>query len=421
MVDLASLLHVQLIHHRNHTMSLAHIIADIEQNDHAELTAIRQDIHAHPEMGLEEVRTAALVAAKLREWGVEVTEGVGGTGVVGVVRGTKPVGASNRSSAIGLRADMDALAIPEQTGVAYASTNPGIMHACGHDGHTTMLLGAAKYLARNRDFAGTVNLIFQPAEEGRGGAIAMLKDGLFDRFPCDAVYGLHNMPGYDEGKFAIRKGPMMAGGGKWRVVFHGTGGHGGATPHKATDVTIALAQYIMALQTVVSRNISPLETAVISVGSIHGGSNQSSNVMPSEVEVTGTMRYFNQETKDIIDRRMNDLAHAMAAANGCTAEVEMSWFATPLANASEQTDIAINAAQTLVGAPNVTTATPTTGGEDFAYMMEQRPGAFIFLGNGVTSADGKIHQVHTPHYNFNDAIIPTGAAYWVSVVQQELG
>ena len=401
-------------------MKLSDIVAEISQ-DHAALTAIRQDIHAHPEMGLEEVRTAALVAAKLKEWGIEVTTGVGGTGVVGVVRGTRPMGASNRSTAIGLRADMDALAIPEQTGVPYASKNPGVMHACGHDGHTTMLLGAAKYLAKNRDFAGTVNLIFQPAEEGRGGAIAMVNDGLFDRFPCDAIYGMHNMPGIEAGKFAIRKGPMMAGGGKWKVVFHGTGGHGGATPHKATDVTIALAQYIMAIQTIVSRNVSPLETAVISVGSINGGSNQSSNVMPSEVEVTGTMRHFNKETKEIIDRRMQDLAHAMAAANGCTAEVEMGWFATPLSNQAEQTDIAITAATALVGSADVSpNAGQTTGGEDFAYMMEKRPGAFIFVGNGV-DPDGKTHQVHTPHYNFNDAIIPTGAAYWVSVVQQEWG
>ena len=401
-------------------MSLSSII-DAIAIDQAELAAIRQDIHAHPEMGLEEVRTAALVAAKLQEWGIETTTGVGGTGVVGVVRGTRPVGPSNRERAIGLRADMDALAIPEQTGVPYASKNPGVMHACGHDGHTTMLLGAAKYLANNRDFAGTVNLIFQPAEEGRGGAIAMLKDGLFDRFPCDAIYGMHNMPGFEPGSFAIRKGSMMAGGGKWRVVFRGTGGHGGATPHLATDVTVALAQYIMALQTIVSRNVSPHETAVISVGSIAGGSNQSSNVMPSEIEVTGTMRHFTKPIMDIIDRRMTDLAHALAAANGCTAEVEMGWFATPLSNADEQTDLAIAVASKLVGAANVDPdVRKTTGGEDFAYMMEQRPGAFIFIGNGL-APDGKLHNVHTPHYNFNDDIIPTGAAYWVGLVQQELG
>ncbi len=401
-------------------MTLDHLLADIAQ-DHAELTAIRQDIHAHPEMGLEEVRTAGIVAAKLREWGIEVTEGVGVTGVVGVIRGTRPVGASNRHTAIGLRADMDALAIPEQTGVDYASKNPGVMHACGHDGHTAMLLGAAKYLSRNRDFAGTVNLIFQPAEEGRGGANAMLKDGLFERFPCDAIYGLHNMPGYAAGKFGIRKGAFMAGTGAWKVVFHGTGGHGGAYPHKSTDVSIALAQYVMAIQTVVSRNVSPLDTAVISVGSIHGGSNQSPNVMPSEMEITGTMRAFDKEVMATIDRRLTDLAHAMAGANGCSAEVTLRWGTTPLINASEQTDVALAAARALVGDGAVHPNTPaTTGGEDFAFMMEQRPGAFIFLGNGVNE-DGSTHQVHTPHYNFNDAVIPYGVAYWAQIVHQELG
>ncbi len=396
------------------------MLAAIAQ-DHAELTAIRQDIHAHPEMGLEEVRTAALVAAKLKEWGIEVTTGIGGTGVVGVVRGTRPVTPSNRERAIGLRADMDALAIPEQTGAPYASTNPGIMHACGHDGHTTMLLGAAKYLSKNRDFAGTVNLIFQPAEEGRGGAVAMLKDRLFERFPCDAIYGMHNMPGIAVGKFAIRSGPMLAGTGVWQVVFHGTGGHGGAYPHQATDVTIALAHYVMALQTVVSRNVSPLETAVISVGSIHSGSNKSSNVMPSEAEITGTMRAFTKPVMAIIDRRVAELAHAMAAANGCTADVTLRWGTTPMVNAPEQTDVAALAAGALVGAAAVNTnAQASTGGEDFAFMLEQRPGAMIMIGNGV-DADGKAHQVHTPHYNFNDEIIPTGVAFWAQVVRQELG
>ena len=400
-------------------MTTEAMLADIAQ-DHAELTAIRQDIHAHPEMGLEEVRTAALVAAKLREWGVEVTEGVGGIGVVGVIRGTRPVGPSNRERAIGLRADMDALAIPEQTGVDYASTNPGVMHACGHDGHTTMLLGAAKYLSRNRDFAGTVNLIFQPAEEGRGGAVKMLEDKLFERFPCDAIYGMHNMPGYQVGKFAIRKGPMLAGTGVWKVTFHGTGGHGGAYPHKSTDVSIAAAQFIMAVQTVVSRNVSPLDTAVISVGSIHGGSNQSPNVMPAEMEITGTMRAFEKSVMAIIDRRLRDLADAMAMAVGCSAAVEIRWGTTPLINAPEQTDQCVAAAAALVGAGAVNAnATASTGGEDFAFMMEQRPGAMILIGNGV-NPDGSTHQVHTPHYNFNDAIIPHGVAFWAQIVQQEL-
>ena len=382
---------------------------------HAELTDIRRDIHAHPEMGLEEVRTAALVAAKLKEWGIEVTEGVGVTGVVGTIRGRLP---GQRS--IGLRADMDALSIPEQTGLPYASTNAGVMHACGHDGHTTMLLGAARYLAENRDFSGTVQLIFQPAEEGRGGAVAMLKDKLFERFPCDAIYGMHNMPGIPVGKFAIRKGAFLAAAGGWKVVFKGTGGHGGATPHLATDVTVAQAQYIMALQAIIARNVSPMESAVISVGSIHGGSNMSSNVMPSEVEVTGTMRCFSKETQAILDRRMTELAHAMAAANGCTAEVELRWGTTPMVNHADQTDVAVTAANALVGAANVNPNAPAiTGGEDFCFMLEAKQGAFIFIGNGVNEG-GKTHQVHTPHYNFNDDIIPLGVAWWVNIVREEL-
>jgi hippurate hydrolase len=382
---------------------------------HPELTAIRRDIHAHPELGMEEVRTAALVAAKLREWGVEVTEKVGITGVVGTIRGKLP---GQRS--IGLRADMDALAIHEQTGLGYASANPGVMHACGHDGHTTMLLGAAKYLAAHRDFAGTVNLIFQPAEEGRGGAKAMLADKLFTRFPCDAIYGLHNMPGIEVGQFAIRKGPFMAAGGRWVVTFKGTGGHGGATPHLATDVAIAQAQYVMAIQTILSRSVPPYETAVISVGSIHGGSNQSSNVMPAEIEITGTMRCFNKTTQDLISERMTTQAKSIAASIGCEVDISLSWGFHTLVNNPEQTDVAIAAASALVGAENVDpNRTPTTGGEDFAFMMEERPGAFMFIGNGV-NPNGPTHAVHTPLYNFNDEIIPLGVEYWVSIVQQEL-
>ena len=383
---------------------------------HPELTAIRRDIHAHPEMGLEEVRTAALVAAKLREWGIEeVTEGVGKTGVVATIKGKLP-----GQRAIGLRADMDALSIPEQTGLPYASTTPGTMHACGHDGHTTMLLGAARHLAKNRDFGGTVQLIFQPAEEGRGGASGMLADGLFERFPCDAVYGMHNMPGIPTGRFAIRKGPFMAASGVWNVTFKGTGGHGGATPHLATDITVAQAQYIMALQTIISRNVPPNDTAVISVGSIHGGSNLSSNVMPSELEITGTMRCFTPATRAILDKRMTELADAMAAANGCTADVSLRWGTTPLVNHPEHTDVAIAAATALVGAEHVTPdSPPITGGEDFCYMLEAKPGAFIFIGNGV-AATGRTHSVHTPHYDFNDDIIPLGVAYWISLVRHEL-
>jgi len=388
---------------------------DTIKSFHPELTAIRRDIHAHPEMGLEETRTAALVAEKLRGWGIEVTEGIGITGVVGTIRGRLP---GQRS--IGLRADMDALSIPEQTGLPHASQNPGVMHACGHDGHTTMLLGAAKYLSEHRDFSGTVQLIFQPAEEGRGGALAMLKDKLFERFPCDAVYGMHNMPGIPVGKFAIRKGAFLAAAGRWKVIFRGTGGHGGATPHLATDVTVAQAQYIMALQTVISRNVSPLEAAVISVGSIHAGSNLSSNVMPSEIEITGTQRCFSKATQDILDRRMTELAHAMAAANGCTAEVELSWGTNALVNHADHTEVAVTAATNIVGAANVfPDSPPITGGEDFCYMLEAKPGAFIFIGNGVNE-NGPTHAVHTPHYDFNDEIIPMGVNWWVNIVREEL-
>ena len=383
---------------------------------HPELTAIRRDIHAHPELGMQETRTAALVAAKLKEWGIEVTEGVGNTGVVGTIRGTRP-----GQRAIGLRADMDALAIPEQTGLPYASTNPGLMHACGHDGHTTMLLGAAKYLSTHRNFAGTVNLIFQPAEEnGLGGALAMIGDKLFDRFPCDAIYGMHNMPGIPVGKFAIRKGAFMAGVGRWAVTFRGTGGHGGATPHLATDVTIAQAQFILGIQTIVSRSIAPTEAAVISVGSVHGGSNQAANVMPSEIEVVGTMRCFSPAIQDLISTRLNVIAQSAATATGCTADVDLIWRTHPLVNHADQTDVAVAAAATLVGSQNVNAnIRPVTGGEDFAFMLEHRPGAFIFIGNGVSDT-GPTHQVHTPLYNFNDDIIPLGVEYWVSLVQQEL-
>jgi amidohydrolase len=380
-----------------------------------ELIEIRHDIHAHPEMGMQEFRTAALVAAKLREWGVEVAEGIGETGVVGTVRGRLP-----GQRAIGLRADMDALSIPEQTGLAYASANPGVMHACGHDGHTTMLLGAAKYLAAHRDFAGTVHMIFQPAEEGCGGAVAMLEDGLFERYPCDTIYGLHNQPGLAAGKFATRKGPLLAAAGTWTVVFRGTGGHGGATPHLATDVTIAQAQFVLGIQTIVSRSIAPMETAVVSVGAIHGGSFQSPNVMPAEIEIAGTMRCFNENNRGLIETRMRVLAEAAATATGCSVDVVLRWATHPLINQDEQTEVSMAAARDLVGAANVEPNwTPLTAGDDFAFMMEQRPGSFMLIGNGVAES-GPTHMVHTPHYDFNDEIIPLGVEYWVSLVHQEL-
>jgi hippurate hydrolase len=380
-----------------------------------ELVAIRRDIHAHPELGLEEHRTAALVAEKLKSWGIETTEGVGGTGVVGTIRGKLP---GQRS--IGLRADMDALALTEQTALPYASQTEGKMHACGHDGHTTMLLGAARHLSENRDFAGTVQLIFQPAEEGRGGAAKMLADRLFERFPCDAVYGLHNMPGIPLGHFAIRKGAYMASAARWDVKFTGNGGHGGASPYLVADLSIVQAHFVLGLQTIIGRNISALDSAVISVGYIGGGSINACNVMPSELIVSGTSRCFSKEIQEVLDRRMRELAEGLAKLHGAQAEVTIAWGAPTVINHDEQVDVAIAAATELVGANAVTgNARPITGGEDFGYMLEVKPGSFIFLGNG-TNPDGSYHAVHTPKYDFNDEIIPLGVAYWIGLVKQEL-
>jgi hippurate hydrolase len=340
---------------------------------------------------MEEVRTSALVARHLREWGVEVTEGVGRLGVVGTIQGTRP-----GQRVIGLRADMDALPIPEATGLPYASTTPGSMHACGHDGHTTMLLGAARWLAQNRDFAGTVHLIFQPAEEGRGGARAMLADGLFERFPCDAIYGLHNSPELPAGHFAIRPGPALAAADRFTVTFRGTGGHGGAAPHLATDVTVVQAHFVLSLQTIVGRNVPAIEAAVLSVGSITGGSPEAPNVMPAALTVSGTSRSYTAPVRDLLERRIGELAHGLAAAHGCTAEVEYRRGVPATVNHAEQVKVA----------------------EDFSVMLEARPGAFMFIGGG---AEGKSAGLHTPHFDFNDDIIPLGVAYWSSIVGAELG
>jgi hippurate hydrolase len=381
-----------------------------------ELAAIRQDIHAHPELGMEEVRTSALVARELRALGIEVTEGVGRFGVVGTIRGTRP-----GQRVIGLRADMDALQIPEATGLPYASRTAGVMHACGHDGHTAMLLGAARWLAGHRDFAGSVHLIFQPAEEGRGGARAMLEDGLFERFPCDAVYGLHNKPTLPAGRFAIRCGPALAAADRFRVTFRGTGGHGGSTPHLATDVTVVQAHFVLALQSIIGRNVPAVEAAVLSVGSIQGGSPVSPNVMPAELTLTGTARSYTPAVRDLLERRIGELARGLAAAHGCTAEVAYRRGVPALVNHREQTEVAVAAGRALVGEMAVDPAfVPVTGAEDFALMLEARPGAFMFLGAGA-GPDGTSPNLHTPHFDFNDEIIPLGVAYWVGIVAQELG
>ena len=382
----------------------------------ADLAAIRQDIHANPELGMEEHRTAALVARELRALDIEVTEGVGKLGVVGTIRGTRP---GNRS--VGLRADMDALQIPEATGVPYASRNAGVMHACGHDGHTTMLLGAARWLAKHRDFGGTVHLIFQPAEEGRGGAKAMLEDGLFDRFPCDAVYGLHNKPTLPAGRFATRKGPALAAADRYKVIFRGTGGHGGSTPHLATDVTVVQAHFVLALQTIIGRNVAAVDAAVLSVGSIEGGSPVSPNVMPAVLTITGTARSYRPAVRDLMERRIGELAQGLAAMHGCKAEVTYSRGVSALVNHTDQTDLATTVAAGLVGNAAVDTEfPPVTGAEDFALMLEARPGSFMFIGAGA-GPDGTSPNLHTPHFDFNDEIIPLGVAWWVGVVEQELG
>jgi len=382
-----------------------------------ELTTIRRDIHRHPETAFEEVRTSDIVADKLSGWGIAVHRGLAKTGVVGTIKGKRP-----GQRAIALRADMDALHLQEKNAFAHRSVHDGKMHACGHDGHTTMLLGAARHLAARPDFAGTVHVIFQPAEEGLGGARVMIEEGLFDRFPVDAVYGMHNMPGLPVGSFAIRPGPMMAASDSWTLTFKGTGGHGSA-PERGTDPTFPAAQMVLAVQGIVGRNVAPRDTAVLSVGHISGGSWGSPNVIPSEVVVRGTSRSYTPAVRDILERRLGEVGAALAQAQGCTAEYHYERRYPPLINAAEQTATVMRAAALTVGAENVDGDTPPrTGAEDFAFMLERKPGAYILIGNGGgETGAGDCPYVHTPHYDFNDSILPLGAAYWVNLVQLELG
>jgi hippurate hydrolase len=380
-----------------------------------ELIAIRHDLHAHPETGFEERRTAGIVASTLRGWGLDVTDGVGRTGVVATLKGKQP-----GTRAIGLRADMDALNIKEATGLPYASTVSGKMHACGHDGHTAILLGAAYTLAQHRDFAGTIHFIFQPAEEGLGGGLAMLGDGLLERFPAEKLYGLHNWPGMPVGRFGTATGAFMAAGDTWTVTLRGTGGHGGAAAHLATDVTVAQAQFVMAAQTIVSRNVPALKPAVISVGYIDGGTWDSPNVIPSQVVIRGTTRSFDEKVRELLERRLGEVAHAVAAVHGCTAELQYERIFAPLVNDADCTATAIAVARSIVGEGQVEpTMAPVTGSEDFSFMLEKRPGNYIMLGNGV-AADGSFASVHTPKYNFNDKALPLGVRYFVALAQREL-
>lgn len=390
------------------------VTADIFLARHSELTAIRRDIHRHPETAFEERRTSQIVADKLASWGITVHRGLAGTGVVGSLQGNR-----RGDRAIGLRADMDGLHLQEKNDFPHASAIPEKMHACGHDGHTTMLLAAAQQLAAQPDFAGTVHFIFQPAEEGLGGARVMIEEGLFVQFPCDAVYGMHNMPGIAKGHFAIRTGAMMAASDTWSVIFKGTGGHG-AMPERATDPTYAAAQFITALQGIVGRNVGAQDAAVLSVGHIHAGTPGSANVIPSEVLVRGTARSYSPEIRDLLENRIAEVATGIAQACGCAAISDYLRRYPPLINAADQTAICAESAALTVGRDKVHEPAPSAGAEDFAFMLETKPGAYIWIGNGGPGEDG-CENVHSPLYDFNDDILTIGAAYWLNVVRLELG
>jgi hippurate hydrolase len=385
-------------------------VQDLERS-RDELVAWRHAIHQHPELAFKETATARMVADKLVAWGYAVTEGVGTTGVVGTLK------SNNGSRSIGLRADMDALPIAEQTGLPYASRHEGVMHACGHDGHTTMLLGAAKHLAATRNFSGTVHLIFQPAEEAGidCGARRMLADGLFERFPCDAVYGMHNHPGKPARTFHFRSGPFMSASDRVTITVKGLGGHA-ARPHQAIDPIVTAASIVMALQTVVARNVNPTQIAVVTVGTINGG--KAMNVIANEVTLGLSVRSFDADVRTLLQKRITDLAKSQAASYGATADIAYGLGHPVLVNAERETELARQVAEELVGADNVVGNTEqVTGSEDFAYMLQQRPGSFVRLGNG---AGEKVPLLHTARYDFNDDNLTVGSAYWVRLVERFL-
>ncbi|CAI8812581.1 M20 aminoacylase family protein [Pseudomonas neuropathica] len=383
-----------------------HILAWL--NDVAsDLHATRQDIHAHPELGFEENRTSALVARSLSEWGYEVHTGIGKTGVVGVLRN----GDSPRK--LGLRADMDALPIIENTGAAYSSRHQGCMHACGHDGHTTMLLGAARYLAATRQFDGTLTLIFQPAEEGQGGAEAMLADGLLERFPCDALFGMHNMPGLPAGHLGFREGPMMASQDLLNVTIEGVGGHG-SMPHLAVDPLVAAASVVLALQTVVARNIDAQQAAVVTVGALQAG--EAANVIPQQAILRLSLRALNAQVREQTLERVRAIIESQAQSFGCSSTIEHRPAYPVLVNHAAETEFARQVGVELIGADAVDGNTPKLmGSEDFAWMLQRCPGAYLFIGNGVSRP-----MVHNPAYDFNDDILLTGAAYWGALAESWL-
>jgi amidohydrolase len=378
-----------------------------------ELTAIRRDLHAHPELGFEEHRTAEIVARELDRLGIEYHNHVGKTGVVGVIRGQR--GDSGR--AIGLRADMDALPMHEENDFPHVSRFKGRMHGCGHDGHTTMLLGAARYLAATRQFAGTVYLIFQPGEEGFAGGKAMVEEGLFDRFPADEIYALHNWPALPPGTIAVRPGPMMAAADRIEIHIEGRGGHG-AHPHMAVDPVLVAGHIITAAQSIVARNVSPVDTAVVSLCAMHAGNLAAMSVIPREARLVGTVRTFRPQTQDAVERRLSDLVHSIAAAFGAKATLKYERVYPATVNSEREAEFAARVADELVGPENVVRdLEPSMGSEDFSFMLQQRPGAYARLGQG--GADGGCF-LHNSRYDFNDDVIPVGASYLAALAERAL-
>ncbi|MBB3350805.1 hippurate hydrolase [Rhizobium sp. BK049] len=374
------------------------------------LTALRRDLHAHPELGFEEERTAGIAAKLLEEAGITVHRGLAGTGIVGTLQ------VGNGTRRIGLRADMDALAMPEMAERPYRSTVPGKMHACGHDGHTAMLLGAARYLAATRNFSGTVHFLFQPAEEGRGGAKCMVEEGLFRLFPCDAVYGLHNMPGLAVDEIAVVEGPQLASSDSWRITFRGVGTHG-AKPHLGRDPITAAGTFLSSLQTIVGRVVDPLQPAVVSACFLQAGDAKALNVIPDIVEIGGTARAYSPEVRDQLETEIARLASGTAAMYGVSADYRFERRIPPVVNDADATSRALAAAGIVFGEKVRRSFPPSTAGDDFAFFAENAPGCYVWLGNGP-AVDGALH--HNTAYDFNDEALGYGAAYWVALVEGEL-
>ena len=384
--------------------------------DAAEVTAIRRDIHAHPELCFQEVRTADVIAKALTDWGIPIHRGLGKTGVVGIVKN----GSSSR--AMGLRADIDALPMTEHNTFAHASQHPGKMHACGHDGHTAMLLAAAKHLSKHRHFDGTVYLVFQPAEEGGGGAREMIQDGLFDLFPMEAMFGAHNWPGMPVGSFAVKNGPMMASSNEFSITIRGKGSHA-ALPHLGIDPVPVAAQMVMAFQTIITRNRRPIDPGVISVTMIHAG--EATNVVPDSCEMQGTVRTFSIETLDLIERRMREVAEHTCAAFGATCEFSFKRNYPPTVNHPNETAFVQRVLGEIVGRENVQEFEPTMGAEDFSYFLQAKPGCYFMIGNGDGAHREGGHglgpcMLHNPSYDFNDELIPLGATAWVRLAEEWL-